>query len=166
MIKLHTVKPADAVRRALCERSAGDEAQAAEPLSVAHKMTANLQGATELRNEAIRCNNRMRSIIAELSAYVQKNQDLAEALKSRRLAQRLSDVFNGKERSVQNEIKQNAARINDCLLGALQEMSERNRINLEALAFVRRLSAELCETAEGYCAAIERADAPSRAPEP
>jgi hypothetical protein len=112
-------------------------------------MNIDLKKATELRNEAIRCNNRMRFIIAELSVQVRKNRDLIEALKTRRFTQRLSDIFNGNERSVQNEIKRNTERINEYLLEALREVSERNRINLEALTFVKRLSTELSEIVDG-----------------
>jgi hypothetical protein len=124
-------------------------------------MSTDLRKATDLRNEAIRCNNRLRFVIADLSACVQKNRKLTEELKSRPLAQRLSDTFNGKERSVQNEIKQNTARINACLLEALREVNERNRINVEALALVKRLSAELCEALDG-CAVSGRSVGHSR----
>jgi HD-GYP domain-containing protein (c-di-GMP phosphodiesterase class II) len=129
------------------------------------RMNINLKRATELQNEAIRCNNRLRFAIAELSAHVQKNRDLAEELKDRSFAQRLSDLFSGRKRSIRNEINRNAARINACLLDALREIDERNRISREALSFVRRLSAEMCETAETRILS-EYAVRPPRAPEP
>jgi hypothetical protein len=53
-------------------------------------MNTDLRKAAELRNDAIRCNNRLRFVIAELSAHIQKNRDLAEELKGRCLRRRLS----------------------------------------------------------------------------
>ena len=120
-------------------------------------MKTDSRRAAELRNEAIRCNNRLRFAIAELSACVQKEHELNEELKARRLAQRFSDVFNGKDRLIRNEIEQNAERINACLLDALREVNERNRINLEALVFVKRVSTELREIVD-ECATVENAD--------
>ncbi|MDR2087896.1 MAG: hypothetical protein LBP73_00895 [Clostridiales Family XIII bacterium] len=111
-------------------------------------MNTDLRKAAELRNDAIRCNNRLRFIIEELFAHIQKNRDLTEELKGRSFARRLSDLFSGRRRSIRNEINRNAAYINVCLLDALREINERNRINLDALAFVKRLSAEMRETAE------------------
>ncbi|MDR2295512.1 MAG: hypothetical protein LBD95_01825 [Clostridiales Family XIII bacterium] len=81
-------------------------------------------------------------------------------MKDRRLTQRFSDAFNGKERSIRNEIEQNAVRINACLLEALREVNERNRINLEALAFVNRVSAELHEIVD-ECAVVTVSERPS-----
>jgi hypothetical protein len=104
-----------------------------------------LQKATELQNEAIRCNNRTRFIIGELSACIERNRDLTEALKTRDPAQRLFDALNGRGRRMRNEIQRNATLINAYFAEALQEINERNRINVEALAFVDRMSAELCE---------------------
>jgi hypothetical protein len=128
-------------------------------------MNIDLKRATELQNEAIRCNNRLRFAIAELSAHVQKNRDLAEELKGGSFARRLSDLFSGRKRSIRNEINRNTAYINACLLDALREINERNRINRDALAFVECLSAEMCETAE-TCILSEHAVRPSRASEP
>jgi hypothetical protein len=127
-------------------------------------MNTDLRKASELRNDAIRCNNRMRFIIAELSAHAGKNRELNEELKRRPLLRRLSDALNGRGRSIQNEIGRNAALINACLLEVLREVNERNRINLEALAFINRMSEELCEKIE-ECTASEAASDSPRTPE-
>ncbi|MDR1574228.1 MAG: hypothetical protein LBS24_07950 [Clostridiales Family XIII bacterium] len=113
-------------------------------------MDGYLQKAEELQNDAIRCNNRTKFIIGELTARIQRNRDLAEALKARDLAQRLSDAFNGKGRLMHDEIRQNAAQINAYLVEALREVNERSRINVEALAFVDQISADLCEMLGEY----------------
>ena len=73
--------------------------------------------------------------------------------------QRFSDAFNGKERLIRSEIEQNAAQINACLLDALREVNERNRINLEALTFVKGISSELREIVD-ECVAVEASDRP------
>jgi flagellar biosynthesis regulator FlaF len=122
-------------------------------------MKTDSQRATELQNKAIRCNNRLQFAIAEMSACVQRNHDLNRELKARRFSRRFSDAFSGKERLLRDEIKQNTAQINACLLEALREVNERNRINLEALAFVNRISTELCEIVD------ECTDRPVRPPQ-
>jgi flagellar biosynthesis regulator FlaF len=124
-------------------------------------MNTDSQRVAELRNDAIRCNNRLRFVVTELSACVQRNHDLNEKLKDRRLTRRFSDAFNGKERSIRDEIRQNTVQINAYLLEALQEVNERNRINLEALSYVNRISTELREIVD-ECVVSKRSARPSR----
>jgi DNA-binding phage protein len=120
-------------------------------------MEGYLRRATELQNDAIRCNNRTKHIIAELSERIQRNRDLTEVLRTRDPVQRLFDALSGRGRSIRSEMRQNTAQINAYLAEALQEINERSRINAEALAFVNRVSTELREITEEYAGA-SRAD--------